>query len=192
MQPRSSPTASSPRTRRERGDPQSWRGSNPYRELSVAVLRPTTLDARLRGHDTLGVTQLFNPQTGRRSHCLWTPQAKFLKAEPNPDQAGPRKWVWIVLDSFVRFGAFQCVTGSPNQKCNSHVASAPGRQRASLRRHLRADATPKGELASTGRRAGASSQRKDIAVAWTIKSFPLVSRRLRRRVRQRRRRLLLR
>ena len=29
---------------------------NPHRELPVAVLHPTTLDACLRGHDTLGVT----------------------------------------------------------------------------------------------------------------------------------------
>src|SRR5271166_4294438 len=44
---------------------------------------------------------------------LW---AKFLQAKPIPDQAGPRKWPWILLDSFVKFGAFQWVTTSPKRK----------------------------------------------------------------------------
>src|SRR5271166_1063627 len=79
---------------------------------------------------------------------------KCLQAEPNPDQARPRKWAWIVLVSFVRFGAFQCVTGSPNQKCNSRVPSARGRQWASLRRHLRADATPEAEALVEGETRG--------------------------------------
>src|SRR5271166_4932077 len=50
-------------------------------------------------------------------------QAKFLQAEPNSDQAGPRKRAWIVLDSFVRFWVFQRVTSNPNQ---DGVSSAPG------------------------------------------------------------------
>ena len=62
-------------------------------------------------------TQLtqFRPSAtaaGKRS----TPQAEFLQAESNPAQAGPRKWAWIVLDSLVRFRAFQRVTSNPNQK----------------------------------------------------------------------------
>ena len=47
---------------------------------------------------------------------------KFPQAEPNADQAGRRKWAWIVLDSFVRFGAFQRLTGTPNQNGNSQGA----------------------------------------------------------------------
>src|SRR5271166_3810053 len=35
---------------------------------------------------------------------------------PSRTQSRPRKWAWIVLDFFVRFGAFQWVTSSPKQK----------------------------------------------------------------------------
>src|SRR5271166_4396855 len=57
---------------------------------------------------------------------------QFLQSEPNPDQAGPRKWAWIVLDSFVRFGAFQEVTGNPNQKTQlPRLRRASGGQHAS-------------------------------------------------------------
>src|SRR5271166_2872101 len=67
-----------------------------------------------------------------RPRRLGTPQAKLLQAKPNPDQAGPRKWAWIFLDSFVRFGAFQWVTGSPNQKCNSRDGVSSTRRPAPL------------------------------------------------------------
>src|SRR5271165_6613927 len=50
-------------------------------------------------------------ESGRRARPAdavgGTPQAKFPQADPKPDQARPRKWAWIVLDSFVRFEAFQ-------------------------------------------------------------------------------------
>src|SRR5208337_4226484 len=55
-------------------------------------------------------------RTGATGPGLKRPKANILQAEPNPDQAGPRKWAWIVLDFFVRFGAFQWVTSAPKQK----------------------------------------------------------------------------
>ena len=43
-------------------------------------------------------------------------RAKFLQAEPKPDQAGPRKWAWIFLDSFVRIRGFSMSYGQSKQK----------------------------------------------------------------------------
>src|SRR5208337_1666380 len=75
--------------------------------------------------------------------------AKFLQAEPNPDQAGPRKWAWILLDSFVRFGAFQEVTGSPNQKSKTRLPRwnfAGGRRPDILRRPSPEEWAPRDEV----------------------------------------------
>ena len=52
--------------------------------------------------------------TGRRRRR--NTLAQIPPSRTKPDQAGPRKWAWIFLDSFVQFEAFQWVTGNSNQK----------------------------------------------------------------------------
>src|SRR5208337_4712279 len=55
------------------------------------------------------------------------------KPDPKPEQAKPRTRDWSFLDSFVRFGAFQRVTGNPRQKISN--PAGPRRLPAASCRH---------------------------------------------------------
>jgi hypothetical protein len=73
-------------------------------------------------------------------HGAEPPPASFLPSESNEIQENPKKskeigresnekklgFVWISLDSFVRFGAFQWVSRQNSKKCFSSLSSVGG------------------------------------------------------------------
>ena len=134
-------------TPRGRLAPREARHVAPFVYTGVGIVKPQL--SRTRPDDVFRLAPFFHAAAakGRLSACASTAsgcmsdgrsrsprrnarstgrpsEAKFLQAEPKPDQAKPRKWAWIFLDFFVQFRAFQWVTGNPNEK-NSELGRAP-------------------------------------------------------------------
>ena len=51
------------------------------------------------------------------------PAREYRANKSKENQINPRKKAWISLDSFGRFGTFQCVTGNPNKKISRALNS---------------------------------------------------------------------
>src|SRR5271166_4763136 len=101
--------ATFPASRRRRRAAVQWALSGGQGRRSIAQRDP------LAGPARAGRGRARAPgATGRRRRRNTLAQIPPSRAKP--DQAGPRKWAWIFLDSFVRFEAFQWVTGNSNQK----------------------------------------------------------------------------
>ena len=104
--------------------------------------------------------------------------AKLLQTEPKPDQARPRKRAWIFLDSFVRFGAFQSVTGGPNKKICLPRRSLVGVRRPTSLEADRLRQSAEIPAAAVSRPAGPSEDLRELSPANAVNAFSAIPRNL--------------
>ena len=93
-----------------------WGGDGRAIARRLGLLRPTLFHAptpaRSRGREP------------KRPHeARLQPAREYRPNKSKENQTKPRKKAWISLDSFGRFGTFQCFTGNPNKKISAALNS---------------------------------------------------------------------